>query len=159
MQDNFDSGGYEGSRSERIAMLASTLKTKTRVDVLFALGGGGKRPSELLKMFDESPTTIYRAIDGFVSAGLVEKRSESDAVTWNLTPLGRKFVNLLGSLYNEKDEEIHPTENKWKRYIIYLLPSGLFSVSLGQAAFWEKPTWVAGGAILAIVVYIILKRL
>jgi DNA-binding MarR family transcriptional regulator len=60
----------------------------------------------LLKMFNESPTTIYRAIDGFVSAGLVEKRSESDAVTWNLTPLGRKFVNLLGSLYNEKDELI-----------------------------------------------------
>ncbi len=157
MQNNSDFGKNEGSNSERIAMLASTLKTKTRVEVLFALREGRKRPSELLKMFKESPTTIYRAIDGFVSAGLVEKRSESDAITWNLTPLGRKLVNSLGSLYNEKDEEVHPA--KWKRYIIYLLPSGLFSVSLGQAAFWEKPTWIAGGAILAIVVYIILKRL
>jgi len=159
LQNNSDYGGDEGSKSERIAMLASALRTKTRVEVLFSLEEGEKRPSELLKMFNESPTTIYRAIDGFVSVGLVEKRSESDAVTWNLTPLGRKFVNLLGSLYNEKDEEIHATQNKWKRYIIYLLPSGLFSVSLGQAAFWEKPTWIAGGAILAIVVYIILKRL
>ncbi|MEM0118704.1 MAG: MarR family winged helix-turn-helix transcriptional regulator [Conexivisphaerales archaeon] len=149
------------NEAERIAQIASAIRTKARVELLFFIGDG-KRPSEVLRRFSESPTTIYRAVDSFVNAQLVERLDMPDGVVWRLTPMGKKLANNLMLLFNADTSSAQPSdENKDDRvrgYLTYLVPSAIFAVSLGQAAYWSMPSWIAGGIILSAIVYILLRR-
>lgn len=158
---NEDANDDKTGIAEKIARIASTARTKTKAKILIALEDGEMRSTEIIKLFEESPTTIYRALSDFVSADLVEKIEDGDNVKWRLTPLGKKFLNSIRSVVENdvlQDMKKADSPNDFKTYLIYLLPAGLFALSLGQAVYWSKPYWVAGGAILSLFVFIIIRK-
>jgi len=145
----------DDERARAIAEITAAMKTETRVKLLLELNRGDKRPSDILKSFEESPTTIYRAIDGFIAARIVEKVEDGEKVIWRLTPLGRELVSSMLSVVGARGEGVV----KGKRYLVYMLPLSLFIIALAQSLVWQKPSYIAGGAILSLAMYILLRRL
>ncbi len=86
---------------EALERIAQILGCKWSVKILCALSGCERRPSELLRQWDEmAPKVMHRCLNRLEQDGLISKEvfNEVPARTeYELTEQGRVFVGLLDS--------------------------------------------------------------
>jgi DNA-binding HxlR family transcriptional regulator len=157
MIDTLSEGDASQERARAIATISGSLRTEARVRMLLALREGPKRPSQILKLSKESPSTIYRAIDQFILAKVVKKEGDGDKVVWSLTSLGVELVDSMQHLVDGKPmEPRRGAEGRRIRYAKVIVPSGIFAFAAVRAVLSSQPTWILGGLILALLALLIL---
>jgi len=89
------------SADEALERIAQILGCKWSVKILRVLGDGERRPSELLREWDEmAPKVLHRCLNRLECDGLIAKETFAEVplrTEYTLTAQGREFVNLLES--------------------------------------------------------------
>ena len=153
--------GYDRA-AKAIAELSSTMKTESRARILLTLREGPKRPTEMIRLCSEAPTTVYRAIDQLMMAGVVLREDAGDKVLWRLSPLGERAVDSILGVVEGKDgagKKPRDTGAPYGGKAWYALPAGILVFAVVRAELAGQPLWVAGGAVLAALAYAAIRRL
>jgi DNA-binding HxlR family transcriptional regulator len=89
------------SADEALERIAQIIGCKWSVKILRALGDGERRPSELLREWEEmAPKVLHRCLNRLESDGLLAKETFAEVplrTEYALTAQGREFLGLLSS--------------------------------------------------------------
>lgn len=146
--------------AKAIAAISNSIKTETRARMLLALKKSPMRPKDVLRLSTESPSTIYRAVDQLIEAGVILREGGGDKVVWSLTPLGTRLVDSMVSIVSGPDNstfEAVSSRKSYEKYVEVLAPATLFAFAAIRGVFSHQVGWVIGGGLLALILYAILR--
>ncbi|MDG6933133.1 MAG: winged helix-turn-helix transcriptional regulator [Nitrososphaerota archaeon] len=146
--------------AKAIAAISNSIKTETRARMLLALKKSPMRPKDVLRLSTESPSTIYRAVDQLIEAGVISREGGGDQVVWSLTPLGTRLVDSMVNVVSGpgiSTSEAVSSRKRYQKYIEALAPAALFAFAAVRGVFSHQVGWVIGGALLALILYVMLR--
>jgi DNA-binding HxlR family transcriptional regulator len=149
----------EGGRVAEIVRLANCLKTESRVRMLLTLRQGASRPLDVIKQSGENPSTLYRVVDEMIEAGIVERSEPTQGeVHWRLTETGIRLLSSMEGVVSPGAAPAKVTRRlPWWAHMV--VPAFVLLLSGAQAIREGMPGWILGGMILAVVAYMLTRRL
>jgi DNA-binding transcriptional ArsR family regulator len=147
---------------EDLATIFEAVGGRLRARFVLELRSGSYRPSKLSHRLDAPVSNLYRIFNELRDAKLVESYESEGVVYWRLTDFGKKWIEANVEVLSEKatfsESKRKALPGGRRRLISTLLSLAVLSLAVVRGIMLSQPAYIAGGLILALLIFIVLEK-
>lgn len=151
-----------GNVEEDLSSIFKAVGGKLRARFMISLRDGPQRPSKVSQTLDAPLSNLYRIFNELKEVKLVESFEKEGIVYWRLTHLGERWLSANIDILSEKISEASIRQedffHSWRRYLSVGLSLFVLLLALVRGIMLSQPTFIVGGIILSLLVFLILEK-